>query len=112
MRRPAKRITRTEDRPVEKEAQWMLTRLNPWLDWSRLTSADSLDSLFSMWSVESSDMLMAGAGVDEVACLARYSLTSISFRYSSIRDCAAEMRKGAILKSKNEVGENPMCEAQ
>ena len=60
---------------------------------------------------ESSDMLMAGAGVDEVACLARYSLTSISFRYSSMWDCPAEMRKGAILKKENEVGENLMCEA-
>ena len=74
-------------------------------------SADSLDSLFSIWSEDSSDMLMAGAGVDEVACLARYSLTSISFRSSSMRDCAVEMRNGTILKREVEVDEKTMCVA-
>ena len=72
-----RRQTRGEGGPVDVDQTESVIRL----------VADSLDSLFSIWRDDSSDMLIAGAGVDEVACSARYSLTSISLWYSSTSDC-------------------------
>ena len=54
---------RTEDKPFEKLAQCKLIKLNPWLDWSRVTSEDLLLIVFvterSAWSWNS----IGGAGV-------------------------------------------------
>ena len=54
----------------------MFTKLNPWLDWSRLTSLDSLETLLSMARLDSSSMAIAGEGV--VVEEARYSETFCS----------------------------------
>ena len=54
MNNPARTTARTEDKPVLKDAQWMLTKENPLLDWSRLMSLDSLVTLLSMVRLESS----------------------------------------------------------
>ena len=78
MKTPANTMARTDDNPVLKLAQCMLTKLNPLLDWSNATSWDSLETEFSMERSDSSSMAMAGegAGVDE----ARNRETSCSNR--------------------------------
>ena len=54
---------RTDDRPVEKLAQCKLMNENPWFDWSKVTSADSLLMLFSTDKSASSWNSIDGAGV-------------------------------------------------
>ena len=54
---------RTEDKPVEKLAQCKLIKLNPWLDWSRIKSEDSLFMVFVTERSASSWNYIGGAGV-------------------------------------------------
>ena len=76
IKKPAKTTARTDDNPVLKLAQWMLTKEKPWFDWSRLTSLDSLEMLLSMARLDSSSMAIAGGGVEVEE--ARYSETCCS----------------------------------
>ena len=73
---PAKTMARTDDNPVLKLAEWMLTKLKPLFDWSRLTSLDSFETVLSMERLDLSSIAMAGEGAGVVD--ARYSETSCS----------------------------------
>ena len=69
---------RTDDRPVEKLAQCKLMKLNPLFDWSSVTSADSLLTLFVTDKSASSWNSIDGAGVVVVVEVLCYSAIRLS----------------------------------
>ena len=85
----ARRTANTEESPVENEVQCTLTKLNPLLNWSSMTSWDSLVTSLCTQRSASSSKTTGGAGVEVVEEVRNHSRTRSSLLMQSMRSWIA-----------------------